>query len=116
MLRSLCDLSLGHFFVLFLLGCDGPRAMRLTELADRTHFTLSGISRIVQTLTQRGLVERQPDPSDGRALLIAMTDAGSALLQETEPDIAGLIRRRFLDHFTGDELKTMIGFWSRLNL
>src|ERR1700742_2833233 len=45
-------------------------------LAELTHADPSTISRQVAELVQRGLVRREPDPSDGRASLLAITDAG----------------------------------------
>lgn len=115
MLHAVADLSLGDFFVLHILNCDCERQRRLTELAEETLFTLSGISRMVNTLVDRGLVERRRDPSDGRANLVAITNAGKAQLEAIRPDIIALIRHRFLDHFTQDELAVMAEFWSRLN-
>jgi DNA-binding MarR family transcriptional regulator len=115
MLHATAGLSIGDFFVLHLLNAECERQRRLTELADETLFTLSGISRIVNNLVERGLVERERDPSDGRANLVTITDAGTAQLEAIHPEIIALIRRRFLDHFTADELATMAGFWTRIN-
>lgn len=115
MLHAVADLSLGDFFVLHMLNSDCDRQRRLTDLAEETLFTLSGISRMVNTLADRGLVERRRDPSDGRANLVAISEAGKAQLEAIRPDIITLIRRRFLDHFSEDELATMAEFWSRLN-
>jgi DNA-binding MarR family transcriptional regulator len=45
-------------------------------LAELAHADPSTISRQVAELVRRGLVQREPDPSDGRASLLAITDAG----------------------------------------
>ncbi|CAA9291971.1 MAG: hypothetical protein AVDCRST_MAG41-4440 [uncultured Corynebacteriales bacterium] len=45
-------------------------------LAELSHADPSTISRQVAELVRRGLVERQPDPADGRASLLAVTEAG----------------------------------------
>jgi DNA-binding MarR family transcriptional regulator len=45
-------------------------------LAELSHADPSTISRQVAELVRRGLVRREPDPSDGRASLLAITDAG----------------------------------------
>jgi DNA-binding MarR family transcriptional regulator len=45
-------------------------------LAELAHADPSTISRQVAELVRRGLVRREPDPSDGRASLLAITDAG----------------------------------------
>ncbi|MBM6401631.1 MarR family winged helix-turn-helix transcriptional regulator [Phycicoccus sonneratiae] len=54
--------------------------MRVSELADAVHSDVSTVSRQVSTLVEHGLVVRQPDPADGRAHVLAVTDAGTDLL------------------------------------
>ena len=49
---------------------------RLTELADRAQGTKQTASLLVAALEREGLVERVPDPSDGRARLIRMSARG----------------------------------------
>ena len=49
---------------------------RLTELADRAQVTKQTASLLVAALEREGLVERVPDPSDGRARLIRMSARG----------------------------------------
>src|SRR5918994_4141391 len=52
----------------------GP--MRPTALADTLGTGASYVSKIVRRLEQDGLVERSTDPSDRRATLITLTEAG----------------------------------------
>ncbi len=51
---------------------------RLTELAERAQVTKQTASLLVAALEQQGLVERVPDPADGRARLIRFTPRGRA--------------------------------------
>lgn len=53
---------------------SGP--LRPGTLAEQSHADPSTISRQVAELVRRDLVRREPDPSDGRASLLAITDAG----------------------------------------
>ncbi len=53
-------------------------ALRLGDIADAMKLDASTVSRHVQQLGDRGFIERGPDPDDGRASLIALTDAGRA--------------------------------------
>jgi DNA-binding MarR family transcriptional regulator len=39
-------------------------------------FTAGGITRRLDAMVREGLVERLPDPEDGRALLVRLTPAG----------------------------------------
>jgi DNA-binding MarR family transcriptional regulator len=49
---------------------------RLTELAERAQVTKQTASLLVAALEREGLVERVPDPADGRARLIRLSDRG----------------------------------------
>jgi DNA-binding MarR family transcriptional regulator len=60
-----------------LVDC-GPR--RTTALAEAVYTDASTVSRQVNQLVRLGLVERQADPDDGRATLLAATERGRACL------------------------------------
>src|SRR5580704_5493389 len=66
--------------LLHTVGADGP--MRASALAASVHADLSTISRQVAVLVGRGLLERQADQLDGRASLLAVTEAGRAAIAE----------------------------------
>lgn len=51
-------------------------AARQSVLAEQSHLDPSTTSRHVADLVREGLVERRPDPDDGRASLLALTPAG----------------------------------------
>ena len=53
-----------------------PEGSRLTELAERVGVTKQSMGEIIDVLEQRGYVERVPDPTDGRAILIRRTQRG----------------------------------------
>ncbi|WP_432923646.1 MarR family winged helix-turn-helix transcriptional regulator [Microbispora sp. CA-135349] len=71
-------LSFTTLSVLHTLAGDGPK--RLTELAGSEQVTQSAITQMVTKLEREGLVERHPDPSDGRAVLVRVTAAGAAIV------------------------------------
>jgi DNA-binding MarR family transcriptional regulator len=54
----------------------GP--MRPTAVSEVLGTGASHVSKIVRRLEQDGLVQRSPDPSDGRATLVSLTPAGEA--------------------------------------
>lgn len=60
--------------VLFVLRCSG--ALRLSDLASRMELDASTASRHVRSLEQLGLVRRSPDPDDGRAFRVELTEKG----------------------------------------
>ncbi|MGA8117158.1 MAG: MarR family transcriptional regulator [Actinocatenispora sp.] len=67
------------YVVLWHLVTDGPR--RATTLAEALHSDISTISRQVTALVSEGWITRTPDPEDGRAYLLAATDAGRQIFQ-----------------------------------
>src|SRR5947209_7292090 len=53
-----------------------PDGTRLTVLAARAGITYQAMAQLVVELEERGIVERVPDPSDGRARLVRLTEEG----------------------------------------
>lgn len=69
------DLSLTQLKALHIL--DAPDAEEtLKSLAERLELSLPAVSRAVESLHQRGLVERQEDPVDRRMKRVTATAAG----------------------------------------
>lgn len=64
-------LRLPHIALLAHVTTDGRR---LTEFAELMQITKPAASQVVSFLVSKGLLERVPDPSDGRASLIRATD------------------------------------------
>lgn len=58
------------------------RPARVGDIAERNIADASTVSRQVSHLTALGLLEKVPDPEDGRAQLVALSDEGRALLDE----------------------------------
>jgi DNA-binding MarR family transcriptional regulator len=56
----------------------GP--LRVSALAEAIHSDVSTVSRQVSTLVDLGFVTRGPDPVDGRAQALTLTDEGTTLL------------------------------------
>jgi DNA-binding MarR family transcriptional regulator len=77
-------LSFTTLSVLHTLHRVGP--MRLTELTASEQVTQSAVTQIVTKLEQDGLVRRQPDPRDGRAVLVHITEAGVAIVDGRRDD------------------------------
>jgi DNA-binding MarR family transcriptional regulator len=74
---------------------------RLTALADRSGLTKQAVGEAVADLEHLGYVERVPDPGDGRAKIIRLSERGRKAAAVAE-DIFTDIERRFADE-VGDE-------------
>jgi DNA-binding MarR family transcriptional regulator len=53
-----------------------PTGTRLTDLAERAGHSKQAVGEFVCDLEDRGYVERIPDPLDGRAKIIRLTERG----------------------------------------
>ncbi|RMI35137.1 MarR family winged helix-turn-helix transcriptional regulator [Nocardia stercoris] len=80
MAASKGEIELASYSILFKLIHDGP--MRSGALADLMLADASTISRHVAALVKKGLIARQADPDDGRAIVLVVTDAGRELTAE----------------------------------
>jgi DNA-binding MarR family transcriptional regulator len=89
-----CGLSMARTKVLLRLRERGP--IRQSVLAADFGLSPHSITDIVDGLERLGMAERRPDPTDRRAKLVAITDAGQAGL-----DVADATRQRLLTHVFG---------------
>jgi DNA-binding MarR family transcriptional regulator len=55
---------------------------RVTEIAERAQLTKQTVVYLVNELEELGYVERAPDPQDGRAKLVRLTERGEAAVDE----------------------------------
>ncbi|MFP3460416.1 MarR family transcriptional regulator [Arthrobacter globiformis] len=75
-------LAVNEYDVLFTLSRCPSGWLRLNELNDNVLLSQSSLSRLVDRLEKRGLVERTPAPDDGRGVLLKLTEEGAALQKE----------------------------------
>ena len=75
-------LPLNEYDVLFTLSRCPSGWLRQNELNDHILLSQSSLSRLVERLERRGLVERKPVPEDGRGVQIKLTEAGWELQRQ----------------------------------
>jgi DNA-binding MarR family transcriptional regulator len=86
----------------------------MSDLADAVVLTRSGLTRLVDRLEQRGLVERRRCPTDARGFLAALTEEGDRRLEEARRTHLAGVRQRFLDKLEPEELEILGGIWQRV--
>src|SRR2546427_8827332 len=96
-------LPLADFDVLAQLA-EAHGELRVTELADRALISRSGMSRRVARLGDQGLVHRCKADTDGRGVVVALTEAGMARLAETAPVHVRGISKLFVAQLDDQEL------------
>src|SRR6266436_1240643 len=90
-------LTLAEYEVLLHLAQAPDQRLRMSELAQAVLLTRSGLTRLVDRLERRGLVERARCPSDLRGLHAVLTEEGLECLREAAPTHLAGVRRLFLD-------------------
>ncbi|MDX2597053.1 MULTISPECIES: MarR family winged helix-turn-helix transcriptional regulator [Streptomyces] len=83
-LPSVQKLSFTTLSVLDTLAFRGPT--RLTDLVRTEQMSQPGVTQLVTRLERDGLVERRPDPTDGRAVLVHLTEEGRTVGQSRHQD------------------------------
>jgi DNA-binding MarR family transcriptional regulator len=82
------------------LHVHGP--MRVSDLAEREALSQPGMTTLVNRLEAAGQAERVADPSDGRAAIVRITDAGRDVLRERHAQRTERLQSE-LDHLEPDE-------------
>ena len=91
-----------------LARSDGHR-LRMTELADQSTLTNSGLTRLVDRLEAAGLVGREPCETDRRGSFATLTPAGLEKVLGVLPDHVATIDRILTGVLDADELGAFLG-------
>ncbi|WP_132760232.1 MarR family winged helix-turn-helix transcriptional regulator [Streptomyces vinaceus] len=75
--------------VLSALARSGPRSA--ADLAPEVGVDRSGVTRRASRLEAAGLLRREPDPADGRAYLLVLTEQGRAAVAQLRTRLAAHI-------------------------
>jgi len=59
-----------------LLSIDPEKGTPSTSLGPKMGMEATSLSRTLKSMEERGLIERRPNPEDGRGVLIFLTDFG----------------------------------------
>lgn len=59
-----------------LLSLDPKKGTPSTALGPRMGMEATSLSRILKSMEEKGLITRQPNPEDGRGVLLFLTDFG----------------------------------------
>lgn len=99
------------FSVLVLASGDARPSQR--DLAEFLRLDPSQVVSLVDDLQSRGLVERQPDPSDRRANVVVATDAGRTLAGAAR-EAARVAEERVHAQLSEEERELLTGLLRRL--
>ena len=100
-------LSLPDYEVLSTLVEREGHRWGLRDMAAKMEWSRSRLSHQITRMQARGLVDRLPDDTDGRGVLLQLTPAGHAALREATAVHLASVRRRFVDRLSPAELATL---------
>ncbi len=106
------ELQSGAYSILATLYDVGPR--RSSVIAETFHVDKGAVSRQVQQLVDLGLADRVPDPDDGRASIIQVTDEGARRLAAVSDHRRQLLVER-LGSWSEDDLESFVSSLARYN-
>ena len=86
----------------------------LTDLAEYIGVSLPSMSKLVDALTSRGIIERTPDAADRRRVRLGLTEAGAAILATAREAVKASFTAR-LARLTPDEVATVTASMALLN-
>jgi DNA-binding MarR family transcriptional regulator len=98
-------LSFIEYHALARLSELPDHTMRMSELAEVTNASLSRLSHLIKRLELRDLVQREPDPNDGRYTNAILTPAGLRLLTASAPAHVAKVRELVIDALSPAELR-----------
>lgn len=106
------ELTPGAYNVLLALVRSGPH--HAGALAAALYVDKSVISRIIKQLSQFGLVERRPDPEDGRAYFLAATPDAIRQVEQVRDEYRQQLHQ-FLSGWDPADIRQLTALLARLN-
>jgi len=109
-------ISLAEYEVLVVVNEQGPKGLRMQDLAGFLHLSPSGATRRVDGMVRRGFVERTQCPTDRRGSYVVLTDAGRAMLETAAPTHVHGVREHFIDRLSAQQLADVAAALSRIEI
>ncbi|RMH13799.1 MAG: MarR family transcriptional regulator [Planctomycetota bacterium] len=99
-------LSLTTYNLLRIARGHRPDGVRCSTIRDQLIVRVPDVTRLVDRLIDRGLVRREVDPDDARAVRIHITRKGLRLLDKLDEPVVELHRAQ-LSHMSAEQLNTL---------
>lgn len=106
------ELNPTAYLMLRNIAENGPR--RASELCEVLATDKGSTSRLVHHLVELGLIERSPDPDDGRASMLTVSDLGRKRLEMVNATRQEALETA-LSEWSTDEIAALAAMIGRLN-
>lgn len=109
-----CSLTVTEFDALFALRLHPAGEPRISDLLAAVPLSQPALSRLVARLERRGLLCREPVPSDARAAHLRLTPAGVSLLDDAAAIHARVVHAAFASRFSQEEQASLLRILGRI--
>lgn len=107
-------LTINEYEALLLLSHAEGNRMRRVDLADGLQLTASGVTRLLDGLRERGLVDKDTCAGDARVTYAVLVDSGHTKLGEAACSHVRAIRTLFEERYSEDEIESLVALLGRL--
>ncbi|WKK63739.1 MarR family winged helix-turn-helix transcriptional regulator [Corynebacterium sp. P8-C1] len=105
------ELSSPEFSVLVKLSEAEEHCMRLRDLCNELEWDRSRASHQITRMERRELVTKEKSVSDGRGVVVRLTDTGMKCLERAVPDHVETVRRAVFDHLDPADIPAIRRFF-----
>ena len=100
------DAGMPHaYFVILVRLSEAPgRALRMSDLAERSRSSRSRLSHAAARLEGKGWIRRENCPTDRRGTIAVLTDEGFAALEAAAPGHVAGVRAHVFEQITPDQV------------
>ncbi|WPO87041.1 MarR family winged helix-turn-helix transcriptional regulator [Herbiconiux sp. KACC 21604] len=106
--------SLNEYDVMFNLFIQPKKVLRIRDLGEKVLLTQPSISRLVDRLVARGILEKNDDPTDGRGTLVGLTEHGVTMYRQAAVQHAQSISTHMSGHLSPEELDELARLCDKL--
>ncbi len=85
--ETLCELSFAQMRALKLVETKGQ--VSITEMADHLNVSAPSASTMVERLVEKGVLIREPDPTDRRKVIVTVSPSMDTITEQIEKEIFG---------------------------
>ncbi len=109
-----CALGINEFDVLLSLRWHGREGVRMGALLEAVPLSQPALSRLVARLEARGLLARREADDDARAVVVGLTETGTALIDRALVIHARVVHETLIDKFSEMERTALLRTLSQI--
>jgi DNA-binding MarR family transcriptional regulator len=113
-LSTASGLAINEFDVLLYLRSHGQERVRIGALLDAVPLSQPALSRLVARLEARGLLARSEAEDDARAVVVCLTEAGTALIDRALSIHARVVHEALIGKFSEKERAALLHTLSQI--